>query len=96
VGRARKTPRKAKPHGEQAIYAGSESLGLVIWRTGYSQARSPVGRLIGKFLHAMMRWPRSAAPRVIAICMVVRREPGNEFAKVRAPRSSLGMPGGAS
>jgi hypothetical protein len=47
---ARKTPRKAKPHGEQAIYAGSELLGLVIWRAGYSHARSPAGRLIGKFL----------------------------------------------
>jgi hypothetical protein len=51
-GGARKTPRNAKPHGEQAIYAGSELLGLVIWRARYLQARSPVGRLIGKFLHA--------------------------------------------
>jgi hypothetical protein len=49
---ARKTPRKAKPHGEQAIYAGSEVLGLVIWRAGYSHARSPTGRLSGKFLQA--------------------------------------------
>jgi hypothetical protein len=49
---ARKAPRKAKSHGEQAIYAGSELLGLVIWRAGYSHARSPAGRLIGKFLHA--------------------------------------------
>lgn len=49
---ARKAPRKAKPHGDQAIYAGPELLGLVIWRAGYSHARSPAGRLIGKFLHA--------------------------------------------
>jgi hypothetical protein len=49
---ARRTPRKAKPHGEQAIYAGSELLGFVSWRAGYSHARSPAGRLIGKFLHA--------------------------------------------
>jgi hypothetical protein len=46
---ARRTPKKARPH---AIYAGSELLGLVIWRAGHSHARSPAGRLIGKFLHA--------------------------------------------
>jgi hypothetical protein len=43
-------PRQSAPHGEQAIYDGSQLLGVATWRAGFSHARLATGRSLGKFI----------------------------------------------
>jgi hypothetical protein len=54
----------SSPHGEQAIYAGSELLSVITWRAGFSHVYLATGRRLGKF-----RRPNDA---MTAICSAAR------------------------
>jgi hypothetical protein len=62
--RVKAAKRHSSPHGEQAIYAGPELLGVVTWRAGFSHATLATGRRLGKF-----RRPNDA---MAAICSAAR------------------------